>query len=311
MTRVLVAGAAGFIGRHVVAHLLAETDWEVVAVARTEESHQDMAPHERRGWVHADLAHTHPSTLAEIVGPVHFVVNLAAHADASLSLTNPACTATNNVRVAVTLLEMARRLEGLRRFVQVSSAEVFGVSEAPFTERSPIQPLSPYAASKAAQDALALAYRASYGLPVIVSHTANVFGEGQPAGRFLPTVVRNVLAGQPVEVAPGWRRFIHARDCAAAWLWMLEHAPHWWDRCNVAGDQDSDHTGFVQAILLAMRGHLPDEITLRVKGDLRFGQDGTVVLDGSRLAAAGWRHPLGLDAGVQRAVAALLGELVV
>lgn len=309
MTRVLVTGAAGFIGRHVVNFLLSGADWDVVAVARTEGSHEDVRVSDRLTWVHANLATCDPAKLARVTGEVRYVINLAAAADAAHSLANPVAVVKNNVALTSLLLEYARLQPGLERFVQVSSAEVFGVSATPFTERSPIDPLSPYAASKAAQDAVALAARAAYGLPVIVSHTANVFGEGQPSGKFLPAVVRRVLTGQPVDVAPGWRRFIHARDCAAAWAWMLRNAPSWWERCNVAGDVESDHAGFVQAILHAMRGHLPTEVTLRAMEGVRAGQDGTVVLDGSRLAAAGWRHPLGLEAGVERAVAALLGEM--
>lgn len=309
MNRVLVTGAAGFIGRHVLAELLESADWDVVATSWSGRDHRDVPAHDRLMWVHANLATCDPAKLARVTGEVQYVINLAASTDAAHSVDNPVATVQNNVALMALLLEYARLQPGLERFVQVSSAEVFGVSATPFTERSPICPLSPYAASKAAQDAVALAYRASYGLPVIVSHTANVFGEGQPAGKFLPAVVRRVLAGQPVDVAPGWRRFIHARDCAAAWVWLLRNAPSWWERCNVAGEVESDHAGFVQAILYAMRGHLPAEVTLRAMEGVRAGQDGTVVLDGSRLAAAGWRHPLGLRAGVGRAVAALLGEM--
>ncbi len=311
MTRVLVAGAAGFIGRHVVDYVLDETDWEVVALTRGQLP--AAPPRDRVSWFSLEL----PRTARvgpfhwEAFGPIDYVINLVADADPWRSITHPVDVFENNVGSCQTLLEWARTQPNLQRFIQVSSAEVFGVNDYAFRENAAPYPLSPYAASKAAQDVLALAYREAYKVPVIVSPTANVFGEGQPSNRFLPTVVRRVLAGESVTVASGWRRFIHARDCAAAWVWMLQHAPEQWSRCNVAGERECDHAGFVQAILTAMRGRLPDSVTLRAagEGELRAAQCGDVVLDGSRLADAGWRHPLGLDAGIERAVAAELKEL--
>ena len=300
MTRVLVAGAAGFIGRHVVDYVLEETDWDVVALD------ESTVPDLRRElprvtWIY--------NVAEEPLGAVDYVINLAAYADAGMVTQEPGL-ALANVGSCFALLEWARGRPGLKRFVQVSSAEVFGVGVCPFTEVSPVRPLSPYAASKAGQDAFAYAYRKAYDVPVLVSHTANVFGEGQPSARFLPSVVRRALAGEDVLIAPGWRRFIHARDCAAAWVWMLEHAPDRWTHCHVAGEQETDHATFAGLIVAAMlkTGREVPQVTLRLLEELRFGQDGDVVLDPSRLAGAGWRHPLGLEAGVERTVAALLKE---
>lgn len=308
MTRVLVAGAAGFIGRHVVDYVVEETDWQVVALTRRALPAESR---DRVSWFSLELPRTANigPVRWEAFGPIDYVINMAADADAARSLRCPVDFVDNNVGSCQTLLEWARTQPQLKRLIQVSSAEVFGVGGTSFPETAPVRPLSPYAASKAAQDAIAYAYRKSYGVPVLVSHTANVFGEGQSANRFLPTIVRRAAAGEPLEVASGWRRFIHARDCAAAWVWMLEHAPDRWSHCNVAGERETDHAQFVGAVLEAMKGHLPEELTLTVKGDLRFGQDGDVVLDGSRLESVGWRHPLGLDAGIERAVAVLLSEM--
>jgi len=303
VTRVLVAGAAGFIGRHVVDYILEETDWGIIAVSRSEQGHEHVSPHERVAWVHADLAHTDPKILAKVIGDeVQYVVNLAADADAARSLEAPMYAVDNNVRLAMTLLEYARGLYSLRRFVQVSSAEVFGTSHIAHTEYSAPRPQTPYAASKAAQDALALAYREAYGMPVLVSHTGNVFGEGQPLSKLLPVLMARAWRGDRLEVVPGERRFIHAQDCASAWVWMLKQAPDDWSHCHVAGERRVSHAHFARLVATAVGR---PEAAVRVGGQGRPGQVGDIMLDGHRLAAAGWRHPLGLERGVQQAVDAL------
>lgn len=308
MTRVLVAGAAGFIGRHMVARLLAETDWHVIALARWESSHADVPADERVTWVHADLAKCDPAALAKVIGDeVQYVVNLAADADAARSLTSPADVVANNVALTSTLLDYARGLYTLRRFIQVSSAEVFGTLPWEHKEDEPPRPQTPYAASKAAQDALVLAYREAYGLPGLVSYTANVFGEGQPRTKLLPVLAQCAQCGDRLEVIGGERRFIHAQDCASAWLWMLLEAPVDWTHCNVAGEWRMSHAAFAQLIARQIgRPH----VSVRIGGTARPGQDGDILLDGSRLAEAGWRHPLGLERGVRQTLDALREYLV-
>lgn len=304
MTRVLVAGAAGFIGRHVVERLLADPDVEVVGTARPS-PYRELAVHPRLTWVYGDLTNGHAATWGRQVGPVDHIINLAANADAGLSLHLPLEFMGVNISITGTLLEVARTMPGLRRFIQVSSAEVFGTSLMQMHERSPILPQNPYAASKAASDSLALAYRESFGVPVIVSCTANVFGEGQPEGRFLPTIVRKALADEMVTVLPGVRRFIHAADCADAWAWMLENAPEQWSHCNVAGELVLNHEDFARIVARAA-GAQPRVHVDRERP--RPGQLGGVALEDTVLRLAGWKHPLGLFGGVERTVAALLLE---
>lgn len=225
MTTVVVYGAAGFIGRHVTRVLEQETGWVVLGYDRR------PAP----GVLDADPDKPWPPG-------VRHVVNLAADADAAWTMRHPRETVDNGVNSTVDLLERARAA-GVERFVQVSTAEVYGTAACDHTTGCRLNPQTPYAAAKAAQDMCVTAWHATYGVPTVIARTANVFGPGQPDTRFLPTITRRVLAGEPVQVVPGCRRFIHVEDVAYGILRALQ-ADTVDPIVHLTGETISDHTQF-------------------------------------------------------------------
>lgn len=223
MTTVLVYGAAGFIGRHLVRALTDTTGWDVAAHDR------DTGP---------------------ITETPNFIVNLAADADARWTLDNPLETVTNGTSSTAALLQQAREWP-VRRFIQVSTAEVYGTASCDHTTRCGMNPQTPYAATKAAQDMLAVAWRESFGVPTVVARTANVFGEDQPEARFLTVIVRRALAGEPITVVPGHRRFIHVDDVAAGIIAALT-ADTVEPVLHLTGLVINDHARFAESVLDAL-----------------------------------------------------------
>lgn len=253
--RVLITGADGFIGSHCVDHLLATTDWDLVLICSW--SHGGM--HSRLGTSEHVRRHRGRVTVIthDLRGPIDdvgafqigddcdAVIHFAADSHVDRSLDAPVPFVMNNVAVTLNLLEWARRQKALRAFVQISTDEVYGpagTGEA-HAEWSPIIPSNPYAASKAAQEAIACSYWRAYGVPVIVTTTMNNVGEKQHPEKFLPKIIRHLMRGEPVPVhavewvkewpagsgrppelrrTVGSRFYLHARNHADACRWLIE-----------------------------------------------------------------------------------------
>ena len=212
--RYLVTGGAGFIGSNLVRHLLADRpDAEVVTLdALTYAGHlenlADVAEDPRHRFVHGDICDG--ALVADLVGDVDVVLNLAAesHVDRSIVADQP--FVRTNVVGTATLLAAALQA-GVERFVQISTDEVYGelpwvdpeaAAESPprFTEETPLAPRSPYAATKAAADHLALAYHVTHGLDVVITRSSNNYGPYQFPEKLIPLMVRQAVAGQPLPV---------------------------------------------------------------------------------------------------------------
>src|SRR6218665_3229804 len=246
---VLVTGGAGFIGAHFV-RLLLESDPDIVLVnldALTYASNPALLlglPAARHLFVQGDITDTALVVKLLRQHEVDTVVHLAAESHVDRSITGPAAFLRTNIEGTASLLEAARQVwieeQGLsleqlrvgRRFLQVSTDEVFGdlAPEAPaFREQDPYAPSSPYAASKAAGDHLLRAWARTYGLPVLLTRCSNNFGPGQHAEKFLPTIIRQALAGAPIPVyGDGLQRrdWLHVQDhCRALDVVLRQAAP--------------------------------------------------------------------------------------
>ena len=229
---VLVTGGCGFIGTNLVRFLLRERPgWRVVNLdkltyAGNAESLADLEGHERYRFVRGDVAN------GELVGEVlrseriEAVMHLAAESHVDRSILAPAVFIETNVRGTQVLLEAAREL-GLARFLHVSTDEVYG-SLGPtgaFTEETPLAPSSPYSASKAASDLLALAYARTFELPVVVTRCSNNYGPYQFPEKLIPLMIANALRDKPLPVygdGMNVRDWIHVEDHCRGLLLALE-----------------------------------------------------------------------------------------
>lgn len=196
MTRVLITGAAGFAGSH-MASLLAVKGFDVVALdSLTYAGRLDsLAAVSGLRVVCHDLAE--PLPLREI-GPVEFIVHNAAESHVDRSISDTRTLVRTNIVGTLNLLEAARELRPLK-LLYTSTDEVFGPRTLPAVEDDRLAPTNPYAATKAAGEMLMRGYR-SFGLPVVVLRTVNMFGEYQHPEKFVPRVIKKILAEEEVEV---------------------------------------------------------------------------------------------------------------
>lgn len=335
--RILLTGGAGFIGSHTVEHILATTDHEIVVLdslsyAGDMSRFTDMKgfdPARVRFFYHDLRAPVQEHLIERIVraGEVDTVINMASESHVDNSIVDPAPFIDNNVRLTVNMLELAREIKP-RVFIQVSTDEVYGAAPEGYSHKEwdVILPSNPYAASKAAQEAIAVAYWRTYNVPLVITNTMNNFGERQHREKFLPIVVRNLLNETPIplhgkhverlvgDLHQGWvassRVWLHARNHADALLWLANKGAVEYDggdhsrpvRFNVAGDADLTGYDVVRLAANALQIKHPVDIQWIDYHSSRPGHDMRYSLDGTALREAGWNPPIGFSESFERTV---------
>src|SRR5437870_1071588 len=200
----LVTGCAGFISSNFIHHLLAKTPYEVVSLdaltyAGSLENLSDVMSHERLSFVHGDIRDA--ELVRDVVSPVDVIVNAAAAAHVAKSIEDGASEfVTTNVEGTQILLDAVRETP-VERFILISSSEVYGTAErAPMDEGHPLNPRSPYAATKAGADRLAYSYFVTYELPIVIVRPFNNYGPRQHPEKAIPKFVTSALCDEPLTV---------------------------------------------------------------------------------------------------------------
>src|SRR5215216_3925871 len=202
--RVLVTGGCGFISSNFIRHLLTSTPYEVVSLdvltyAGNIANLGDVQGHERLTMVHGDIRD--PNTVRDVVASVDVIVNAAAESHVEKSIEEGASEfVTTNVEGTQILLDQIRRTP-VDRFILISSSEVYGTAEhAPMDEEHPINPRSPYAATKAGGDRLVYAYHVTYGLPVVIIRPFNNYGPYQHPEKVIPRFITQALQDRELTI---------------------------------------------------------------------------------------------------------------
>jgi dTDP-glucose 4,6-dehydratase len=305
---VLVTGGAGFVGSSLVHLIMAERPaWRVVNLdqltyAGNPDNLAGLAGHPRHRFVRGDVrdAALLGRLLAE--GAVEAVLHLASESHVDRSIAAPAAFVDTNVRGTQVLLD-ACRAAGVRRFVQVSTDEVYG-SLGPsglFTEESPLAPSSPYSATKAAADLLALAYGRTYGLPVVVTRSSNNYGPRQFPEKLIPLLVTSALRDLQLPVygdGQHVRDWVHVEDHCRGLVLALERGRAG-QVYNLGASCERRNLELVRAVL----AHLgKPESLIRFVAD-RPGHDRRYAIDAARARSElGWEPRRSFDEGLAATV---------
>jgi dTDP-glucose 4,6-dehydratase len=202
--RVLVTGGAGFISSNFIRHMLGATPYELVSLdaltyAGNLENLSDVMSHERLSFVHGDIRDA--ELVRQVVSEVDVIVNAAAESHVEKSIEDGASEfVTTNVEGTQILLDAIRETP-VERFILISSSEVYGTAEAaPMDEEHPLNPRSPYAATKAGADRLAYSYFVTYGLPIVIVRPFNNYGPRQHPEKVVPRFIMQALRDEPLTV---------------------------------------------------------------------------------------------------------------
>jgi dTDP-glucose 4,6-dehydratase len=288
--RILVTGGAGFIGSGFVRNLLREQpDAEVMVLDKlTYAGNLDnllpVSDSPRYRFVQGDICDE--AVVEPLVSEVDAVVNFAAETHVDRSIFDAGSFIETDVRGTWVLLEAARKT-GLKRFVQVSTDEVYGeVDQGASRESDPLVPRSPYAASKCGGDLMVLAYHVTHGLPVCITRGSNTIGPYQYPEKVVPLFVTNALEGEPLPIygdGGALRDYLHVDDhCAGIGLVLERGQPG--EVYNVGGGNQVNTIQLADAILAEL--DLGQELKSFVPD--RPGHDRRYCLDTAKLRALGW-----------------------
>jgi len=396
--KILITGGCGFLGSHIVEHLLKTTDADTQIVILDKLTYasngfdrlRDISaslPYglpERVQVLGCDLSQSLPEGVLRELGPVDYIIHAAAESHVDNSIVDPLPFLMSNVIGTHHLLMAARAMTGLRRIFLVSTDEVYGpapakgygdfvtrgvrhlVQEASdalnmagnawnslpkdiqtafskfkevsggfwlrrthllysgFDEEARFRPANPYAASKAGAEAVAMAYANTYGLAITIVNTMNLIGERQHAEKFVPLVIRKVLADEtvvihadPSQTQSGSRFYLHCRTFANALAWLMDQdaaAPALALRAalpaiptsalplklHVCGEREITNLDLARLIAeyvgRPLRYQLVDFHSSRPGHDLRYA------MNDSLITRMGWKRPMGLEQSLEKTV---------
>ena len=331
MKRVLITGGAGFIAHHLIYYLLKNTDWEIISLDRLDYSGNlnrlndilsefSEKQKSRIKVVYHDLKSAINPWITKEIGKVDIILHLAAGSHVDRSIDFPMEFVLDNVVGTANILEYARKInqsQDLERFVYFSTDEVFGPAPKgiDYKENDRYNSTNPYSASKAGGEELSVAYENTYGLPVYITHTMNVFGERQHPEKFIPMCIKKIRDGELVTIhsdktkkIPGSRHYIHAEDVAEAIYFILTNnlenkVDFGGAKCpkfNIVGSEELNNLELAKIIANSQGKELNYEMvdfhSSRPGHDLRYS------LSGEKMKQLGWQPSIKLTERIKQVV---------
>jgi dTDP-glucose 4,6-dehydratase len=327
MKNVLITGGAGFIGSNFVRHILEKEpevqvyNLDALTYAGSLENLKELPDHERHTFLEGDIC---DQQLVEGIlrdYKIDTIVHFAAESHVDRSIEGPGAFVRTNIQGTFSLLEAARKVwldEGLFpreeiRFQHVSTDEVYGSLEPDdpaFTEQTPYDPNSPYAASKAASDHLVRAYGHTYELPFTITNCSNNYGPYQFPEKLIPLMILKALQGEPLPVygdGAQIRDWLHVEDHCEALLCVLRQG-RLGETYNIGGDNQPTNLEIVQKISAVLDDVAPDSGTSPRESLIQFvtdrpGHDRRYAMDIRKIQTElGWEPQHDLERGLRQTV---------
>jgi dTDP-glucose 4,6-dehydratase len=307
--RLLVTGGAGFIGSCYVRDVLGRRDGTEITVldkltyagneANLAPVLDDPEMAARLRFVRGDIAD--PAVVAALVAEADAVINVAAETHVDRSILDPEAFLRTGVIGVHVLLEACRTAPASPRFLQVSTDEVYGsVETGASVEGDRLAPRSPYAAAKAAGELLVRSYVVTHGLDAVVTRGANTYGPYHHPEKLIPLFVTNAIDDRPLPLYGDGRQrrdWLYVADHAAAIDTVLRHGAAG-ETYNVPGGSEMENREIVRLLL----EHLGKPWSLVRHVEDRPGHDRRYAMDGSRIAALGWRPQTAFDTGLAETI---------
>lgn len=314
--KIIITGAAGFVGHHFVQYVLDETDWDIVILDKLSYASFGL---ERLREIGAfdnprvltlvfDFSQKITKGIMRELEDAEYIFHLGAESHVDNSVLAPEEFVMSNVLGTMNILEMARKLDNLKLMIYFSTDEVFGpaVGVQLFGPYDRYNARNPYSATKAGGEELAMAYSSTYGLPMLVVHCSNVFGIRQHPEKFIPLVIKKILNNETIQIHAdpnletiGSRYYIHAKDVASALLFLSRRD---WKRSkvNIPGRTRVDNISMAEIISDELRQKFTYEIVGFRLGDVEH--DLHYHIDGSQLYEMGWVHEIPFEESLREVI---------
>ena len=302
--KVILTGASGLVGSHILKNLLETTDAEIICPCSWEHrgNPDNVIKDDRVKVITHDLSAQFPESMLHHFEGADIILNVASDSHVDRSISDPVPFVRNNVNLALTMLELARKIKP-KMFLQFSTDEVYGSVPENYKSKEwdSIVPSNPYAASKAAQEAIAISYWRTYGVPVVITNTMNVFSSTQDWEKFIPLCVKRTIEGEQIKIhaypdkkKAGTRFYIHGDSVAEAVKFIIDNVDpvlHPYgdkpERISIVGDEEVDNL----SLALSIGETLKKEVNYELVDfhSARSGHDLRYALDGTYLSDLGWK----------------------
>lgn len=310
--KVLVIGSNSFSGASFVRYLLSQPDVQVSGVSRSGEPDTAFAPHrwddderQSRFTFHSLDLRRDLDGIVQVARDmeVTHVVNFAAQGMVAESWLKPEDWYQTNTVSTIMLHDRLRKLDGLQKYVHISTPEVYGSTDGLIKESRNYNPSTPYATSRAACDMSLQNFLENYDFPVVWTRAANVYGPGQQLYRVIPRMVMAILTGKKLQLHGGGhsiRSFIHIDDVAAA-TWAIAQRAESGNIYHISTDRFISIRDLVKLVCERMGEEFANHVE---EAPERDGKDAAYLLDATKVKTEfGWQDQISLEAGIDQTVA--------